>query len=176
MSKRGFVIVFALITTFILSSCSLAHTDINEYDIYIDEVENAGIFMPELDGLPDYESLEIYYDDGSSKSITLILQYSQDDYENAKESILNKYKFLSVPVMRDDVSLIPSPEFEYGSYIISVVNNEEFSYPENFGMIGYLDDYYRVCFLFFYDRSLNSIDYGYTMEEFVRDNFELQEE
>jgi hypothetical protein len=133
--------------------------------------------MPNLKDLPSYENVNVYYKDRSSKSITLSIEFSSENYEEAKETILNQYSFLSGP-LQDDTGFyyIPEHEFSYSSYHIKVVFDEDFLYPEKFGMIGYSDDYNRICFLFFYDRSLNELGSGYEMDEFAEDHFTFLED
>jgi len=168
------ILFISMLVDFYLDENPPLLTDVSDYEIYVDEVYNADTFMPDLDVLPNYEDVEVYYDNRASKSITLSVIYSNEDYESAKESIINMYSFLDGPI-KDETGFyyIPSHEFDYKSYQIKVVDNEDFSYPEQFGMIGFSDDYNRICFLFFYDRSLNSLGNSYTIEDFLKDNFEF---
>lgn len=150
-------------------------TNINNYDEYVDEVYNAETFMPSFESLPDYESIEVYYDNRSSKSISLSITYDEIDYKDAKMAILEQYTALEEEsLVRDGVYLIQSTKFEYGSYTVLVIDNENFDYPSNFGMIGYSDEHNSITFLFFYDRSRGQISYD--MADFVDENFKFPQE
>lgn len=175
--KKILTVMLVSMVTIVLTSCTPKLTDIDDYETYINEIYGADEFMPNLKDLPSYENVDVYYYDRSSKSITLSIKFSSENYEDAKETILNQHSFLDGP-LQDDTGFyyIPKPEFSYSGYQIKVVEDEDFSYPEKFGMIGYSDDYNRICFLFFYDRSLNELGSGYEMDEFAEDHFMFLED
>jgi hypothetical protein len=165
------VLIISMMVSYFLDINPPLLTDINKYNEYVDEIYNADAFMPSLDNLPDYASLEVYYDNGDSKSISLSITYDESSYESSKETILNWYSFLETPIEGNGYYKIPNNDFHLKTYHIQVVNNDDFSYPSNFGMIGYSDDYNTITFLFFYDRSRGQISYD--MADFVDENFKF---
>lgn len=148
--------------------------DIKKYEEYILKVEHSRPFMPFLENLEDYETINCYYKyiDGiiyRFHTINLIIDYHEEIYAQKKQEILGKYYFLNKP-MPDSINkgeyYIPEPEFIYNNYTIKVVEDQDFSYSRWFGMIGYNDDDYNLSYLFFYgvdnNHIKNSIDF---MEE-----------
>jgi hypothetical protein len=71
-----------------------------------------------------------------------------------------------------DFYLIPEVEFQYQSFTIKVVSDDDFEYPEQFGMLGYSDSSYQITFLFFYDLSLDRLsDSPGRMTRFIESEF-----
>lgn len=165
------VLIISMMVSYFLDTHPPLLTDIKKYDEYVDEVYNADAFMPNLDDLPDYENTELYYDNRASKSISISITYKDESYESAKETILNMYSFLAAPIEGNGYYKIPNHEFYLKTYHIKVVDNDTFSYPSNFGMIGYSDEYSTITFLFFYDRSRGQISYD--MADFIEENFKF---
>jgi hypothetical protein len=140
--------------------------------MYIDDMFRASEFMPNIDDYSSSDNLEVYYFDGWSQSFTFSIAYNSEEYEIAKENILAKYTFLDEPLKSESgFYYIPDNEFEFDSYHIKVVYDESFRYPEQFGMIAFSDQYKRISYLYFYNRSNNELGDGYEMEEFVENNF-----
>ncbi|MCK7487130.1 MAG: hypothetical protein MZU97_17670 [Bacillus subtilis] len=91
------------------------------------------------------------------------------------ETIFGSYMFLQTPLMENDYYLIPETKFEYESFTIKVVDDDNFDYPEQFGMIGYSDTTHQISYYVFYDESLNRLGDGYSMRDFVKREFWFQE-
>ena len=132
--------------------------------------------MPVLSSLPAYQAYEVYYLDRLGQSINLVVTFSSETYETSKETILQSHVFLDEPLMESDFYLIPETEFEYESFTIKVVDDEDFNYPEQFGMIGYSDTKHQISFLFFLDDSLNRLGDEYSLQDFIKKEFWFPEE
>lgn len=177
MIKRTMIINIFMIMIFLLVACGKVFTNVDDYSDYVDSIDGADSFMPSLDELPEYLSIEVYYYEHLGQSINLLLTFSDENYESAKEAILNSIDFLEQPLMQDDFYLIPEVEFEYLGYIIKVVDNVNFKYPEQFGMLGYSDEKVQISFMFFYDDSLNQISNSKDrMIRFVESEFKFPED
>jgi len=164
-------IVFSLV----LSGCGQVYTNTDDYQEYIDSIPESNTFMPDLFEIVDSQSIEIYYCERLGQSINLVITFSNETYETAKETVLGSYVFLEAPLMENDYYLIPATEFEYESFTIKVVDDEDFDYPEQFGMIGYSDTKGQISYMFFFDDSLNRLGDGYSMPEFLDKEFRFPE-
>jgi len=177
MTKKAIlisVIFFLFISVF---GCGSVFTSTNDYQEYINKMPTANNFMPDLASLPEYQSVSVYYYERLGQSINLIVQYSIDSYESALDSILNSYTYLDEPMTEKDYFLIPEVEFQYESFTIKVVSDDDFKYPEQFGMIGYSNSSYQITFLFFYDLSLDRLsDSPGRMTRFIESEFFFPEE
>lgn len=150
------ILTISLFLTACTCDQSVKLTNIENYDVYIAFVKNSNGFMPDLDTMPDYETVEVFYFNlkdplTDTKTINLIVTYDDTSYFDAKEAILSNYTFLEEPVMRFDYYTIPVVEFEYHEFTIKVVEDESFIYPKWFGMIGYSDTNKQICYMYFYD-------------------------
>ena len=148
MVKQSLCVFLIVLFNIFLSSCGVTNTDMNEYDTYIDRIEGAEAFMPSLEELPNYQSIEVFYYVNLGTSINLIVTYSEAEYSLVKETVYSEYVFLENPLPISDHFLIPEVEFEYDGFIISVVDNENFIYPEKF------DKTIRAFFNIYYIESI----------------------
>lgn len=162
------LIFFLLISIY---GCRKVYSDIGDYQYYIEKIPKSNIFMPDLTILPEYQSISVYYYERLGQSINLIITYSSESYLSARDELLSSYIYLEEPLTKMDFFLIPEVEFQYQSFTIKVVSDDEFEYPEQFGMIGFSDTCYQITFLFFFDESLDRLGDGYTMEEFLEQEF-----
>lgn len=154
MKKKSLPIL--LCSLFLLSSCDKLYTDIEKYDEYLDKLVKADTFMPKLDTLSNYESMDLYflYDNIIlGGSINLKLSYPDSYYEEEKNSVLNRYKFLTSPVKTGLSKYydIPEVSFDYEEYHIQVIDDENYDYGHYFGMIGYSDSLQEICYLYYYN-------------------------
>ncbi|MCF7924243.1 MAG: hypothetical protein K9L64_03945 [Candidatus Izimaplasma sp.] len=154
-----------------LFGCGSVYTDTSSYQVYIDKIPKSNTFMPDLATLPQYQSINVYYYERLGQSINLIVTYSSESYQSARDTLLSSYVFLKEPLTELDFYLIPEVEFQYQSFTIKVVNDDDFEYPEQFGMLGYSDSNFQLSFMFFYDDSLNELGNGYSMQEFLEKEF-----
>lgn len=170
IEKKRLLLVNSL-AIFSLSACGKVLSNQVDYQEYLDSVSGSNSFMPILSSLPSYQTYEVYYFNYLGQSINLILTYTSETYETAKESIFQSYCFLSEPLTENDYYLIPETEFDYESFTIKVVDSIDFDYPEQFGMLGYSDTKHQISFLFFFDDSLNRLGEGYSMQDFLIKEF-----
>jgi hypothetical protein len=170
MLKKIYSVIFVTILIIVLSSCKRVYSDIDKYENYINSIPGAQDFMPSLDQLLTYERHAVFYVETSSKSLNLIVYYSPDEYQDAKDIFLNSYEFLEEPLMEYNYYTIPEVEIFYNGYVIKVVKDENFNYPEQFGMFGYSDINHSISFMFFYDRSLNRLE-SYSLSDLIKYDF-----
>lgn len=171
MKHRRYILIIILLVVIVLSSCEKVYSDIDKYDDYIESIPGADEYMPKLIDLPAYTGYEVFYVENSGKSINLNIKYDTQDYELAKTTILDTYDFLDEPLMGNGYSIIPEVEILYKNYVIKVVYDENFQYPEAFGLLGYSDLDSTISFMFFYDESMNSLGNSYSMEDLIEDSF-----
>ncbi len=168
-----FTFVTIVLSVLILTSCEKVYNDMDDYEYYVDSIPGAGEYMPTLDDLPTYSESTVFFVESSGKSLNLIIKYSMDDYEDAKNNFLSAYEFLKEPLVGNDYYIIPEVEVTYNDYVIKVVDDDNFEYPEAFGLLGYSDVNYTISFMFFYDESLNSLGNSYSMQDFIEDSFKF---
>ncbi len=133
--------------------------EIDKYDNCIEKLDYASDFLPDLDSFDVVENTQFYCSSYSSdiNTLTLIMQYNSEDYMFAKERVIEDYDFLDAPIYNKDRVLIQEHEFEYKGFIIKVVDDENFSYPEHFGMIVYADSKNQIVSLYHSDKTVNQI-------------------
>lgn len=173
MLKKLISVLLSIVLVFLSSGCGKVYTNISEYSDYVDQVPGADAFMPVIDELPAFQSTEIYYFEDLGQSLNLIVAYDEDNYETAKNAILAGFDFLSEPVLHDGHYHVSDVEFEFSDFLIKVVEDSDFDYPKEFGMVGYSDLKKQVAFLFFYDDDLGRVG---KMEEFVKNEFKFPKE
>ncbi len=176
MTRKTILISVIFFLSISLFGCGQVYNDTNDYQEYVNQVPKANTFMPDFDNLPDYQSISVYYYEHLGQSINLIVTYSEASYESARDTIFGLYVFLEEPLTEMDFYLIPEVEFQYNSFTIKVVSDDDFNYPEQFGMLGCSDSKFQLSFMFFYDESLNELGNGYTMQEFLEKEFYFPEE
>lgn len=171
MKHRRYILMIILLLIIILSSCEKVYNDNYKYDDYVKSIPGAEEFMPNLTDLPIFTGYEVFYVENSGKSINLNIKYDTQDYEEAKTTILDTYDFLDEPLMGNGYSIIPEVEILYENYVIKVVYDVNFQYPEAFGLLGYSDLDSTISFMFFYDESMNSLGNSYSMKDLIQDSF-----
>jgi hypothetical protein len=177
MLKKMLFGLMICLSVLVLSGCGKVYTNTDDYQDYIDLVPGSSGFMPELMDLPEYQSIEVYYYESLGQSINLLVTFSSENYESSKEIVLGSFEFLNAPLTEHDFFLIPEVEFEYKSFIIKVVNNDDFDYPEQFGMMGYSDEKFQISFLFFCYESLHELSNSPgRMTRFIENEFRFPED
>ena len=172
MNKKTLLISVISLLSLTLFGCGSVYTDAKEYQDYIDKIPKADIYMPDLTTLPEYQSINVYYYERLGQSINLIITYSAESYKSARDTVFGSYGYLEEPLTEMDFYRIPEVEFEYQSFTIKVVSDDDFDYPEQFGMLGYSDSSYQITFLFFYDLSLDRLsDSPGRMTRFIESEF-----
>lgn len=173
-----------LVTLLLLTSCSndehYQSNDILKFNDYIESVSwgNDYNLYPDIESLPDGFVTKINYVERTGsfiRSKTLILEISipEGDYQNFKEDLLANYTFLSESIKNNNGDeIISEVDFEYGSYRIYIVENDDYDYPKNFGMVGYSDTNHKIIILLFSDDDLDIIT---DMASILEDDFLLTE-
>ncbi|MFA5007104.1 MAG: hypothetical protein WC509_06530 [Candidatus Izemoplasmatales bacterium] len=177
MPKKWIVCFTLILFALVITGCGQVYTNTDDYQEYLDSIPGSNAFMPVLTDIPAFQTCEIYYYDRLGQSINLVITYSDETYETAKETVLGSYLFLQTPLVENDYYLIPETEFEYESFTIKVVDDDNFDYPEQFGMIGYSDANHQISFLFFFDDSLSQLsDNSGRMTRFIEKEFWFPED
>jgi hypothetical protein len=120
-------------------------------------------FFPTVEQIPETATINIKYIERTafmarSKNLVLFIELTEDDYLTYKETLLNDYQYLEEPIVDDnDWVRIPIVEFEYSMFTVKVVDNDEFYYPMNFGMIGFSDDNHEIAFFMYFDSERDGI-------------------
>jgi len=183
--KKIYTVIFTTIILLCSSGCSynesIKLSDINDYDDYVTNVSYSREFMPDLSDLEGYESIDvIYYNDrpstNNTHTINLIVTYSNEYYNNAKSKYLSEYSYLEASLYDPDNKnrmLVSDAEVEYNNYLIKVVFDEKFDYPKDFGMIGFNDIEYKLCFMFSYNDSLDYLN-SYHLLDFIKDSYRFE--
>lgn len=162
-------------------------TDIGNYETYRQELNYASEFMPELDELREFDELKFGYQETTqflflSKTASLTVQYSPDDYLQAKESVMQAYDFLDAPFREQDDYYIASrtsndylldDAFSYKGYNFRVVNYDGCKF---FGMVGTNDDTCSIAYLYYSDTDRDYIaeedeDLDQKMRALIDDEF-----
>ena len=180
------ILALVIVLSFFLTGCNIrekaefdinirekVETDIDKYESICNEVENASVLMPDLDEIGDYNEVKFTYKiycysffiGFVSDGIGLWAQYDESDYEEEKERVLSSYEFLEEPII-DSRGLyeLPVTEFAYKGYDTKIVPDEDyidFGACKSFLMIGFNDNEYAICYLYYYDID---IDYLYDEE------------
>lgn len=173
-----------VLSMFLVSACSeqeySTSTDINKYEEYIEMVsfnKEYDIF-PNIEELPDSVVLDISYVERTaflirSKTLILTITVPENIYSIFKEEFLNRYDYFDDLILDEEGGvIIPKVEFEYLSYTLFVVNNEEFYYPENFGMVGFSDENFEIIILMYFDIDRDRVS---DMNQFIYEAFLLEE-
>lgn len=176
VSKKIMLFCLFFLIILALSGCGKVYTNTDDYQNYLSSLPGSTAVMPDLSEISNFQSYEIYYYERLGQSINLLITYSDEAYQTAKETALGAFTFLDTPLMENDYYLIPETEFEYDGFTIKVVDDDNFDYPEKFGMIGYSDTEHQISYLFFYDDSLNRLGDGYSMQDFLGKEFWFPEE
>lgn len=162
---KKYLLICVLASLIVLFGCTTKVeklTSIDDYDKYLQLVKKSDIFMPNLELIGTHEKIDVYYYERKgptlySKSINLIITYSNTQYELYKLDSMDKNEFLEEPFIEYGHIVIPEAKFDYKEFEINVVKNDSFWYPSQFGMIGYSDVNKQICYIFYYDVELDVI-------------------
>lgn len=163
---KKYLLIYLLISLLgLLGGCNAKVeklTSIDDYDKYLQLVKKSDTFMPNLELIGIHEKVNVYYYERQgptlySKSINLIITYSDTQYELYKWDSMDKNEFLEEPFIQHGHVVIPEVKFDYKEFEINVVKNDSFWYPSQFGMIGYSDINKQICYIFYYDIELDMI-------------------
>ena len=178
--RNKILLIFTICISLLLTSCSHQISSCAEED-YIDllnEVPYSVNHMPALNEFGIYETISItqkttnHFLWADTYTISLIIKYDENSFENAKNEIFEKYTFLEVADNR-----LLDYESESNGFHIKVVNKEEFLtgdaayyYPKYFLMIGINDDTNQIAYLFHHDFDLDTIK---DLDEFIEKYYVL---
>ncbi len=169
MIKKLFCLLLSVLLGVVLCSCNKVSYDMSDYE---SEVKSNDL-LPSLSQLGSYTSVGSmhYHDSGfiySADAYTLTVGYEKDDYESAKKGFLSGCKFQSSEI-KDENGTKPY-EFEYDGYTFKLFDFDYYSmsYPKEIYMMGYSDDNYELCFVYFKDGGLDSISGGF--DDFLVDH------
>lgn len=179
--RRIPIIIAALMTVLILSSCS-SWRIVKYFYSYHREAYFAEEFLP--DDYTDFERIKYYHNKKIllfffTDTMTVRVKYG-DSYLSKKAELDKAYDYLAEPVESDMLEghyLIPVTEFEYNGFHMRVADGGD--YPHKFGIIGYNDETKEIAYLWFFDTDFDYIaapdeDKEQAMIEFVNDNFKLK--
>lgn len=178
MKKINFLISFCLICL-IFASCDKYTTSIADINLYVNEdyanedvfynerIINAGKIAKQV--FPKYEEISYKYDkiefylcSNNMRTIdtTFVLELAFDsfeEYELAKNDIYSRYEFLDEKVKEDFNTLMPSNEFEIGSYFARIAITSVDKYPQRFLAVCTNEETMTIRYLFCYDTDTDAI-------------------
>lgn len=138
--------------------------EIERYEEYREKTWLAKEFLPELNELSDYSSIDFGYKSDvycllpffESHGISLFVDYDNiDKYNEKKNNDLNKYDFITEPVKSLDRYLFPVAEFDYKGYHFQIAPSKEASKPKSFLIYGYNDSTETIVYLYFLDYDID---------------------
>ena len=138
--------------------------EIERYEEYREKTWLAKEFLPELNELSDYSSIDFGYKSDvycllpffESHSISLFVDYDNiDKYNEKKNNDLNKYDFITEPVKSQDRYLFPVAEFDYKGYHFQIAPSKEATKPKSFLIYGYNDSTETIVYLYFLDYDID---------------------
>lgn len=171
--KKVLSISVLIVMLLSLSSCTRRKqktTDEAEYENYLSKVEYSEDYMPSMAWCGNYSSATatykheylIFFD---VYTVGLFLSYNEYEYNSQKNAILSDYKFFSV----GDESLDSDCDATIEDYNIQLVKDEyEYSTMKMGLLIGLDDTNYKICYLFYYDFDLDSLD---DLDSYIEDFF-----
>lgn len=158
---------------------SKTDTDFSSYEMYRSELHYAEEFLPAQGELVTAKDLHFAYQKNFkfifiSKTVAVTVQYSSEEYLNAKEHIAQRYNFLNAPMLyhRDNDYLLDNA-FTYKGYDFCVVSYDGCRY---FGMVGTNDDTCSIAYLYYSDTDRDLIaradkDLDQEMRALIDDEF-----
>lgn len=167
------IIYLIVVLSFKYFSYDVTYENIDEYEEYIEKVTMSNTLLPTEEELKNSENVQVYYHEKNGfiaytyYTISLFLQYNDDDYLVEKSKILEEHNFISEPIVRNDIVYLHEPSFEYAGFKISVVDNVEYTYLKNYGMVGFNDETNSIVYLFVYDPEI-----GFISDETIQDYLE----
>lgn len=177
--KIKYVLVFVLLI--LLCSCSPFEyelkQDIDSYEEYVQATRNSNIVMPELDNYESYDDVKVnyYFEIGGYDlhTISLIICFTdEEEYLSEKETVLKEFEFVNEDIIVYDKLALPK-EFSYNGFTISPIDDEDFTYLSNFGMVGFDDENYKIVYMYIDNPEINHNPFN-TTEEYLDFYFRFQ--
>ncbi|MBR6918504.1 MAG: hypothetical protein IKN38_10005 [Clostridia bacterium] len=159
--KTASLFLLILLISLLLCSCSTTKHGMEYYDEVMNEttVYNPSL-LPSLDKLTGYTDIdftekitsELIF---SSYGYALFVTYDKDVYEAEVEKVNRTHSYLDENNAARYFRL-PLADINYEGYEIKIVPfySDDFS-CKHFGMIGFNDEEYRICYLMFSDSDLD---------------------
>jgi len=169
-----------------LSLCSCSHryesTNENDYTTFISEVYDADLHMPKINDLGNYNSFSIirrYPGDifiDTTDSITLLLQYDEQDFGKAVELIDTNYQFV-----KHGKDYVLDTEAVLKGFWLRVVDDPLFYGSRADGykplnsnkllIIGINEADSKIAYLYHWDHAIDSIE---DLDEFIESKYYLE--
>lgn len=142
--------------------------DLNIYleDAYLDNDggRRAKDFLPEIDELTNYKSLDFYRTYGDKSLIPLkyaistfclMVEYDSNTFESEKNNIFSKYQFAedSKPGNLGQVHIVRYTKIS--DWEFNTVLDSKFFYPGYYGSIGINDKTHTISYIYFWDLGLD---------------------
>lgn len=169
-----FVALAGLLVWSVLSDHIKTSSDINLYTQLVENEDNHPYaeYMPSLDELGEYESLDFYYYHKTmfvfhSDAYTLKVTYDEGEFETEKEKVLNNYSYRRKIPLREEKELKKDPEFHIDTFEFKLLSTPESdAYPKELTFIGISEETNEIAYVYYYDQDLDYIDT--TFEEFLK--------
>lgn len=185
-TKKLIALILSLSLCFCLSSCcteKYSSTNEDDYEKYVSEVHDADQFMPDLKNLGEYESVFVGRKDvltdvltiflfGITKSVSLIVNYDDEEYLDQKQKVLAKYEF-----WEEGPKDVPDVEARAKGFDFKVVDGEAFGYDDySYGshilfIVGFDEKDSKIAYLCFYDSERDRIK---NLDRFIKKSFVLK--
>jgi hypothetical protein len=177
------IVLHLLLFGFVIYSAfdpiSKTDTNWNNYDMYRTELHYAEEFLPSQNEFSNTKAVHFSYQKNFmlmfiSKTVAVTVQYTPEEYLDAKESITERYDFLDAPLLyhRDNNYELDNA-FTHKGYDFCVVSYDGCRY---FGMVGTNDDTCSIAYLYYSDTDLDYIaqadeDLDQKMRALIDDEF-----
>jgi len=173
------LLLFGVVVYSAFDPISKTDTNWNNYDMYRTELHYAEEFLPSQNEFSNTKAVHFSYQKNFmlmfiSKTVAVTVQYTPEEYLGAKESIIQRYDFLDVPMLyhRDNNYELDNA-FTYKGYDFCVVSYGGCKY---FGMVGTNDDTCSIAYLYYSDTDLDYIaqadeDLDQKMRALIDDEF-----
>lgn len=179
------ILILLLCFCLCFSSCSKRYSSSNEedYEEYISEVYDANLYIPKPDELGDYESLlvgrrtcnDIFFD--TTETVSLIVYYSEDNFDLAVDQIENKYEFIG-----SSLDNYQDYEAEVNNYSFRVDSNslaEMTCHPSGVIVlepiqsliIGINEEEHKIAYLYYWDIEIHEME---DLDSFIEKKFVLE--
>ena len=173
------LLLFGVVVYSAFDPISKTDTNWNNYDMYRTELHYAEEFLPSQNEFSNTKAVHFSYQKNFmlmfiSKTVAVTVQYTPEEYLDAKESITERYDFLDAPLLyhRDNNYELDNA-FTHKGYDFCVVSYDGCRY---FGMVGTNDDTCSIAYLYYSDTDLDYIaqadeDLDQKMRALIDDEF-----
>ncbi len=178
--KRILISVCIVFMLPLLVSCNCVEKGDNEenYETLLDKVDFSDLYMPNLKDIGIYKEIKIYYKVTKKifwndvKSLSLIVNYSTEQYYVNKNKILEQYSFIN-----QEKAELKDYKADVNGFHIQVVEDEQgisddytTFYCKRLFMIGFDDVNYQIIYLYHYDFD---IDYIEDLDDYIKKYYKI---